>query len=88
MTSNAEKLNQVIEIIADPFKGWNGKLTAQEREAGRLACRGKSNAEIGEALGVPANTAGSIIKRLSAKTGLSKSEMPDAMVCQIEEALK
>jgi DNA-binding CsgD family transcriptional regulator len=81
-----EKLTRIRAILADPF-GVYPDLDEKERKVARLASRGHTLEEVGVALGISPNTAGSIVKRLTLKTGLTKTAMTTAVFKMLEKVL-
>lgn len=81
-----ETIDRMRLIIADPFAEFKD-LDKRQKRVALLAANGKSISEIGEALGIPRNTAGSIIKAVTKKTGLFKVALRDHVLNQIERAL-
>ena len=68
------RLAKIRRLLADPFSTYP-ELTPHESVVARLASRGETNVEIGKRLGINPHTAGSIVKRVSHKTGLRKHDL-------------
>jgi DNA-binding CsgD family transcriptional regulator len=85
---SANLADEIKAILNDPFADFNGLLNARQREAARLAAWGKTYEEIGDEMGIPTNTAGTMIKTVTKRTGMSKSALTAYMLDKIEEAVK
>lgn len=79
---------EIRAILDDPFADFNGLLNVKQREAAKLAAWGKTYEEIGDEMGIPTNTAGTMIKTVTKRTGMSKSALTAYVLDKIEEAVK
>lgn len=79
--------DEIRAILNDPFADFNGLLSPKQREAARLAAWGKTYEEIGVIMDVPTNTAGTMIKTVTKRTGIAKSALPAYVLDKIEQAV-
>lgn len=79
-------VEKIRDILGDPFVD-NPDLTEQDREAARLASRGFTYTEIARAMGEKENTVNYWFRRITEKTGISKSRIPWYTLKQIEAVI-